>query len=207
MPDPIRCAVYARVSTVESAERQDPETQLLPLREFARVQGWDVAGEYVDHASATDDRRRQAWKRLLAEAATRRVDVILCWKMDRVFRSVAHASRTLEDLRRWGVGLRSYSEPWLDTSGTNPAGELMFNILASFAQFERSLIAERVRAGMARARKAGVHVGRPAKLNGDLTALRPLIESGQLSRHQAARQLGVTHTTISRALARTRDTQ
>jgi DNA invertase Pin-like site-specific DNA recombinase len=196
-------ALYARVSTQD--KDQDPETQLLPLREFARVQGWDVAAEYVDHASATDDRRRVAWKRLLGEAARRRVDVILCWKMDRVFRSVAHASRTLEDLRRWGVGLRSYSEPWLDTSGTNPAGELMFNILASFAQFERSLIAERVRAGMARAKKSGVHVGRPQKLNGDLEALRPLIDSGQLSRHAAARQLGVTHTTISRTLARMKD--
>ena len=198
----MRVGIYARVSTQD--KDQDPETQLLPLREFCRAQGWGIAGEYVDHASATDDRRRGAWKRLLAEAATRRVDVILCWKMDRVFRSVAHASRTLEDLRRWGVGLRSYSEPWLDTSGTNPAGELMFNILASFAQFEKALIAERVRAGMARARKSGVHVGRPAKLNGDLAALRPLIESGQLSRHQAAQQLGVTHTTISRSLARAR---
>ena len=198
----MRVGIYARVSTQD--KDQDPETQLLPLREFCRAQGWGIAGEYVDHASATDDRRRGAWKRLLAEAATRRVDVILCWKMDRAFRSVARASRTLEDLRRWGVGLRSYSEPWLDTSGTNPAGELMFNILASFAQFERSLIAERVRAGMARARKSGVHVGRPAKLNGDLAALRPLIESCQLSRHQAARQLGVTHTTISRSLARAR---
>jgi DNA invertase Pin-like site-specific DNA recombinase len=72
----------------------------------------------------------------------------------------------------------------------NPAGELMFNVLASFAQFERSLIAERVRPGMARAKKSGVHVGRPSKLNGDLEALRPLIESGRLSCHQAARQLG-----------------
>ena len=74
--------------------------------------------------------------------------------MDRAFRSVAHASQTLEQLRRWGVGLRSYWEPWLDTSGASPAGELMFNILASFAQFERSLIAERVRAGMAKASTA-----------------------------------------------------
>src|SRR6516162_4368329 len=128
-------------------QRLSPETQLLPLREFCRAQEWAVAGEFVDYASATDDRRRIAWKRLLGEAAKRRVDVILCWKMDRVFRSVAHASRTLEDLRRWGGGLRSFSEPWLDTSGTSPSGELMFNILASFAQFERALIAERVRAG------------------------------------------------------------
>jgi DNA invertase Pin-like site-specific DNA recombinase len=196
----MRVGLYARVSTAD--KEQAPETQLQPLRDFCRAQGWDVAGEYVDQASATDDRRRVAWKRLLDDAARRRVDVIVCWKMDRCFRSVAHASRTLEDLRRWSVGLRSYSEPWLDTSGTNPAGELMFNILASFAQFEKALIAERVKAGMARARKQGRHVGRPKKLNGELDALIPDILAGRLSRHQAARQLGVTHTTISRSLAR-----
>jgi DNA invertase Pin-like site-specific DNA recombinase len=147
-------------------------------------------------------RSRTQWKRLLDHAAKRRIDVILVWKMDRAFRSVAHASQTLEQLRRWGVGLRSYSEPWLDTSGQSPAVELVFNILASFAQFERSLIAERVRAGMARARRQAPSAVGPPKLNGELEALRPAIEAGQLSRHQAARQLGVTHTTIGRALAR-----
>src|SRR5262249_12428624 len=135
-------------------------------------------------------------------AARRRVDLIVVWKLDRAFRSVAHMAQTVEQLRRWGVGLRSYSEPWLDTSGRSPVGDLMLNILASFAQFERSLIAERVRAGMARARKSGVHVGRPHKLNGELEALIPEILAGRLSRHAAARQLGVTHTTISRGLAR-----
>ncbi len=78
----------------------------------------------------------------------------------------------------------------------------MLNILASFAQFERALIAERVRAGMARARKQGKHVGRPAVLNGDLDLLRPLIESGALSWRQAARRLGVTVSTVSRTLSR-----
>jgi DNA invertase Pin-like site-specific DNA recombinase len=197
----MRVGIYARVSTTD--KDQNPETQLLPLREFCHAQRWDVVGEFVDQASATDLRSRTQWKRLLDLAAKRRIDVILVWEMDRAFRSVAHASQTLEQLRRWGVGLRSYSEPWLDTSGTSPAGELMFNILASFAQFERSLIAERVRAGMARAKASGTYCGRPQKLNGELEALRPAIESGQLSRHRAARQLGVTPTTISRALART----
>jgi DNA invertase Pin-like site-specific DNA recombinase len=196
----MRVGIYARVSTTD--KDQNLETQLLPLREFCAAQGWTAAGELIDHASATDLRSRARWKRPLDLAAKRRIDVILVWKMDRAFRSVAHASQTLEQLRRWGVGLRSYSEPWLDTSGTSPAGELMFNILASFAQFERSLIAERVRAGMARAKATGVHCGRPSKLNGELETLRPLIESGRVSRHQAARQLGVTHSTVSRALAR-----
>jgi DNA invertase Pin-like site-specific DNA recombinase len=130
----IRVGIYARVST--SDKDQNPETQLLPLREFCQAQGWQVAGEFVDAASATDLRGRTEWRRLLDQAAKRRVDVILVWKLDRAFRSVAHMATTTEQLRRWGVGLRSYSEPWLDTSGTSPVGDLMLNILASFAQFD-----------------------------------------------------------------------
>jgi DNA invertase Pin-like site-specific DNA recombinase len=201
MPNVLRVALYARVSTTD--KDQEPETQLLPLRDYATAQGWTVAGgEYVDHASATDLRGRTAWRRLLEDAARRRVDVILVWKLDRAFRSVAHMAQTTDQLRRWGVGLRSYSEPWLDTSGTSPVGDLMLNILASFAQFERALIAERVRAGMARAKKQGKHVGRPQALNGDLDALRPAIAAGTLSRRQAARQLGVNVSTVSRTLLR-----
>lgn len=147
----MRVALYERVSTAD--KDQDPETQGVALREYAAAQTWTVAGEYVDRASATDLRGRTAWRRLLEDAAKRRADVILVWKLDRAFRSVAHMAQTVEQLRRWGVGLRSYSEPWLDTSGISPVGDLMLNILASFAQFERALIAERVRAGMARARK------------------------------------------------------
>ena len=112
---------------------------------------------------------------------------------------------TVEQLRQWGVGLRSYSEPWLDTSGQSPAGDLMLNVLTSFAQFERALIAERVRAGMTRARKQGKHIGRPQALSGNLEALRPLIESGTLSRRQAAKRLGVTVSTVSRSLLRKGD--
>ncbi|HLY21557.1 MAG TPA: recombinase family protein [bacterium] len=196
----LRVGIYARVST--SDKDQEPETQLLPLRDFAAAQRWTIAGEYVDHASATDLRGRTAWRTLLDQAAKRRVDVILVWKLDRAFRSVAHMATTVEQLRRWGVGLRSYSEPWLDTSGTSPVGDLMLNILASFAQFERALIAERVRAGMARAKKQGKHVGRPLALNGELDTLRPAIETEALSRRAAAKRLGVTVSTVSRALSR-----
>ena len=199
----MRVGIYARCST--SDKDQNPETQLLPLREFCAAQRWTLAGEFVDHASATDLKGRTAWRQLLEDAARRRVDVILVWKLDRAFRSVAHMATTIEQLRRWGVGLRSYSEPWLDTSSTSPVGDLMLNILASFAQFERALIAERVRAGMARARKQGKHVGRPQALNDDLEALRPLIEAGTLSRRQAAKRLGVTVSTVSRSLSRKGD--
>jgi DNA invertase Pin-like site-specific DNA recombinase len=192
-----RVGIYARVSTAD--KDQDPDTQLLPLHEFAGAQGWTTAGEFVDHASATDIRGRAAWRELLQQAARRRVDVILVWKLDRAFRSVAHMATTVEQLRRWGVGLRSYSEPWLDTSGTSPVADLMLNILASFAQFERALIAERVRAGMARARKQGKRLGRPPALDGEWERVRPLVERGGMSQRQAARALGVGRSTVARA--------
>jgi DNA invertase Pin-like site-specific DNA recombinase len=157
---PTRVALYARVSTAD--KDQNPETQLLPLREFAQANGWHVT-EYVDYASAGDLRGRTAWTAMMDAAAKRQLDLIVVWKLDRAFRSVAHASATVGHLRRWGVGLRSYMEQWLDTSGTNPVGELMFNILTSFAEFEKALIAQRVRAGMARAKAEGIHCGRPRK--------------------------------------------
>jgi len=195
----MRIAVYARVST--SDKDQDPETQLLPLREFSQAQGWTLAGEFVDRASATDLRGRTAWRHLLDQAAKRRVDVILVWKLDRAFRSVAHMATTVEQFRRWGVGLRSYSEPWLDTSGSSPIGDLMLNILASFAQFEKALIAERVRAGMQRAKRQGVRLGRPRVVNGEWEHVRPLVASGALSQRAAAKRLGVSQATIWRRIA------
>ena len=194
----MRVGIYARVSTQD--KDQNPETQLLPLREFCRAQGWEVASEYVDYASATDLRGRREWRRLLDDAAKRRVDVVLCWKLDRCFRSVKDAADTLAQLRAWKVGLRSYTEPMIDTSSTSPWGELLFNLLAAFSQFERSLIAERVRAGMARAKKQGKALGRPRAINGEWEAIAPQIASGLLSQRDAAKQLGVGRGTIQRRL-------
>ncbi len=194
----MRVGLYARVSTAD--KDQNPETQMIPLQEFVSAQGWTCAGEFVDHASATDLRNRTAWRDLLTQASRRKIDVIVCWKLDRCFRSVMHASTTLEQFRRWGVGLRSYTEPWADT--TSPQGELVFNLLATFAQFERSLIAERVKSGMDRARRQGVHVGRPRTVNGEWEHVRPRILSGELSQRKTAEILGVGRATVGRLLAR-----
>src|SRR5262249_51198902 len=147
-----------------------------------------------------DLRARTAWRRLLDDAARRRVDLVLVWRLDRAVRSVHEAANTLERLRGWRVGLRSYAEPWLDT--TSPFGEALYYITVAYAQLERGIIAERVRAGMDRARRQGKHVGRPHTLNGNLDALRPAIEAGTLSRRQAAKRLKVNVSTVSRALVR-----
>lgn len=162
-----------------------------------------MTGEFVDHAPATDLRSRTAWRGLLDRAARRQIDLVLVWRIDRAFRSVLDAAMTLERLRAWGVGLRSYAEPWLDT--TSPFGEALYYITAAYAQLERGILAERVRAGMARARHEGRHIGRPG---GTMTpdfperwaTLRPRVLDGRLSRRGAAQMLGVSRSTVLRLL-------
>jgi DNA invertase Pin-like site-specific DNA recombinase len=198
----MRVGIYARVSTTD--KDQDPETQLMPLREFCRAQGWTIAQEFVDRASATDLRGRRAWRAMLDAAAKRKLDLVLAWKLDRCFRSTHHAATTLATLTGWKVGFRSYSEPFIDTS--SPHGKLMFDLMATFAEFERSLIAERVRVGMSRARKQGRHVGRPGGtqrlgFEARWQALAADVAAGRLSQREAARHLGVGKSTISRLMS------
>ncbi len=198
----MRAAIYARVST--SDKEQSPETQLIPLREFAATHGWVVAGEFVDHASATDLRGRVAWRHLLDEASKRRIDLLLVWRIDRAFRSVLDAATTLERFKAWGIGLRSYSEPWLDT--TSPFGEALYYITAAYAQLERGILSERVKAGMARAKQQGKTLGRPGGTHAigfraKWHEVEGQVRSGQLSKSEAARELKVGRATIRRLLA------
>ena len=198
----MRVALYARISTAD--KEQNPETQLDPLREFVTAQRWTVTGEFVDRAPATDLRARTAWRDLLDQAARRRIDLLLVWRIDRAFRSVLDAATTLERLRAWGVGLRSYTEPWLDT--TSPFGEALYYITAAYAQLERGILAERVRAGMDRARRQGRRLGRPGGTQREgfrerWRGLVPQISAGAVSRRRAARLLGVSRSTIDRLLA------
>ncbi len=200
----LRVAIYARVST--SDKDQNPETQLIPMREFTAAQEWTVVGEFVDSAPATDLRARVEWRALLDRAAKRRGDLVLVWRIDRAFRSVLDAATTLERLRRWGVGLRSYSEPWLDT--TSPFGEALYYITAAYAQLERGILAERVRAGMDRARREGKRLGRPGGTRRDefeerWAELRPRVLAGLVGRREAARILGVAPSTLRRLLQTT----
>ena len=197
----MRVGIYARTSTAD--RDQNPATQLLPLREFCQAQGFEVVGEYVDQAPATDLLRRTAWRELLDHASKRKTDLILVWRLDRAFRSVLDAANTLERLRGWGVGLRSYQEPWLDT--TSPFGEALYYITVAYAQLERGILRERVRAGMARAKKEGKHVGRPratdsARVMREWSRVRERVLAGEMSLAQAARQLGVGKSTVGRML-------
>ncbi len=152
----IRTALYARIST--SNNGQSPEMQLRELREYCERRGWIVAGEYVDLGIGGTKEKRPELDRLLAHAHRRRFDAVIVWKFDRFARSVSHLLRALETFEALGIHFVSLSES-LDTS--TPAGKMVFTVLGAVAELERSLIAERVRAGLRNARAKGKRLGRP----------------------------------------------
>ena len=163
-----RVAIYARVSTLHS---QNPEMQLAELREYASRRGWEVAAEYVDLGVSGSRESRPELNRMLTAAHARAFDAVVCWKLDRLGRSLKHLVTTIEDLSAYGVAFISLRDN-LDLS--TPSGRLMMHIIGAMAQFERELIKERVSAGMHAARKRGSRLGRPrAYANADqIRALR-----------------------------------
>lgn len=199
MPDPLRVALYARVSTDDKG--QDPETQLMPLREHAAFKGWQAV-EYVDRASAADLRGRREWRRLLDDAGAHRLDLVIAWKLDRIGRSTIGILTALQQFDAMGVRFFSLTEA-LDT--TTPMGRFAISVLAAVAEMERDLIRERVTAGMARARKEGRKFGRkprgwePQEHRRWLETVR-LVESGALTRREAARRLKVRYGDFTAAL-------
>lgn len=154
----MKTALYARVSTTNHG--QDPATQTRELREYCERRGFEIAGEYVDAGiSGTKDSRPEL-NRLMNDAAKRRFDVVAVWRFDRFARSTSHLLRALEQFRALGIDFVSFSEN-VDTS--TPTGKMVFTVLGAVAELERSLIAERVRAGMRNARAKGKRIGRPPR--------------------------------------------
>lgn len=153
---PLRVAVYARVSTIGNG--QSPEMQLRELREYCDRRGWTLAGEYVDEGISGTKERRPRLDALMSDAHRRRFDAVIVWKFDRFARSVSHLLRALETFNALGIAFVSLSEQ-MDT--TTPTGKMVFTVLGAVAELERSLIAERVRAGLRNARAKGKTLGRP----------------------------------------------
>ena len=148
-------AIYARVSTMNG---QDPEMQLRELREYCQRRGWTAVAEYVDAGISGAKEKRPELDKLLADAHRRLFDSVVVWRFDRFARSVSHLLRALETFRSLGIEFVSLSEQ-VDTS--TPAGKLVFTVLGAVAELERSLITERVRAGIRNARAKGKRLGRP----------------------------------------------
>lgn len=153
----IRAALYGRVSTNNG---QDPEMQLRELREYCHRRGWEIVSEYVDVGISGTREKRPQLDKLVADAHRRQLDAVVVWRFDRFARSVSHLLRALETFRSLGIEFVSLSES-VDTS--TPTGKMVFTVLGAVAELERSLIVERVRAGLRNARAKGRRLGRPRK--------------------------------------------
>ena len=188
-----RTALYARVST--SNNGQSPEMQLRELREYCERRGWIVAGEYVDTGISGAKDRRPELDRLMDDAHRRRFDLVAVWKFDRFARSVSHLLRALDTFRVLGIEFVSLSES-LDTA--TPAGRMVFTVLGAVAELERSLIAERVRAGIRNARAKGKRLGRP-RVVVDAARIATLRAAGR-SWSEICDETGLTKETAQRAL-------
>jgi DNA invertase Pin-like site-specific DNA recombinase len=183
-------ALYARVSTLD----QNCELQLADLRRYAS-QRFGRCYEYVDEGVSGAQRRRPQLDALVRDAHKRTFDVVLVWKFDRFARSLKHLIDALEEFRILGIDFVSFSEG-IDT--TTATGQLMFHIVGAFAQFERELIRERVRSGMAHARAMGKRIGRPRALV-DREKVTQLRAQG-LSLRATARTLDIPVSRVRRAL-------
>jgi DNA invertase Pin-like site-specific DNA recombinase len=148
-----RAALYLRVSTLD----QHPESQLYDLRQLAQQRGLEIIKEYVDHGVSGARSKRPALDELLADARRRRFDLVMVWACDRLARSTKHFLEVLDEFTHLDIEFVSLREN-IDTAG--PLGRAVVTIIGAIAELERSLIVERVRAGMRRARLEGRRIGR-----------------------------------------------
>ena len=151
----MRTAIYARVSTTD----QKCEMQLRELREYCARRGWDIAGEYIDIGWSGAKARRPELDRLMNDARQRRIDAIAVWKLDRWGRSLSHCLESVQELRGLDVRWIATTQN-LDTDDSNPMSKAMLGMMAVFAEFEREMIRERVKAGMNAAKHQGRKLGR-----------------------------------------------
>jgi DNA invertase Pin-like site-specific DNA recombinase len=190
----LRAGLYARVST---HDQQTLPLQLAALRAYARRRGWQVVLEVEEVGSGVSDRPRR--HELLQAARRRALDALVVWRLDRWGRSVVDLIATLQELAALQVGFVSLTEA-LDL--TTPSGRALAGMLAVFAEFERDILRERVRAGIAQARQAGKRHGRPPTAARLADQARHLFQQGS-SKREIATRLGISRTSVRRLLAST----
>ena len=185
----MKAAIYARVSTLD----QEPENQLAELRRYVAARGW-TAAEYVDRGVSGGRDRRPALDAFLRDYKLAKIDVLVCWRLDRLGRNLRHLVTLLDELQAVGVAFVSLGE---GIDCTTPAGRLQLHVLAALAEFEKARCAERVAAGLARAKQQGKTLGRPR-----VEVSEEAIASVRgLSVRQAARKLGITRSVAHRCLS------
>jgi len=192
---PEKVGIYGRVSTLDKG--QDVELQLSDLRTFANARGWKVFKEYVDVGQSGSKEQRPAFTQLMEDARKRKIDIILVWRLDRFGRSLKHLIVSLDELKTLGVGFVSFKES-LDF--TTPTGRLMFHLLGAFSEFEKELIRERVKAGVAHARSKGKRLGRRPLIDTKLLRTVADMRSKGLSIRGISRELGVSKSLVHKSL-------
>ena len=193
LQQPARAAIYARVSTTNHG--QDVSMQTRDLEQFAQARCWRLADSYLDVGISGSKDKRPQLDRLMADAHKRRFDIVIVWRFDRFARSVSHLLRALETFNALGIAFVSLSEQ-MDT--TTPTGKMIFTVLGAVAELERSLIVERVRAGLRNARAKGKTLGRPRKIV-DTTKIAALRAQGR-SWRDIAREVGTNTASARRAI-------
>ena len=155
----MKAAIYCRVSTSD----QNCEMKLRELREYLGRRGWESAGEYVDAGYSGAKASRPALDRLMKDARERRMDAVVVWKLDRWGRSLAHLVGSVQELSALGIRFVAVTQN-IDTDESNPMARLLLHLMASFAEFGRELIRDRVNAGIRNARAQGKQLGRPRRV-------------------------------------------
>lgn len=176
----MKIAIYARVSTID--KHQDTGLQLHDLEAYASARGWTNCAQYIDEGVSGSKDSRPALNRLMDDCKKGRITHILVWRLDRFSRSIKHLINTIEELEHLGVTLISFKEN-LDMG--SPAGRLMVHMIAAFGEFERNIIRERVKAGLANAKRKGVILGAKAKPL-DLDRVKLLKARGQYIKERIA---------------------
>jgi DNA invertase Pin-like site-specific DNA recombinase len=188
----MRVAIYARVSTTNHGQNVSMQTR--ELREYCQRRAWEIEGEYVDAGVSGAKERRPQLDALLIACRKRCVDAVVVYRYDRFARSLRQLVNALEEFRSLGIEFISLHEG-VDTS--TPNGRLVFGIFASIAEFERELIRDRVKSGIAAARSKGKRLGRPM-VRVDAARIAALRDSGATWR-TITRELGISAGTAKRA--------
>jgi DNA invertase Pin-like site-specific DNA recombinase len=187
-----RAAIYTRVST----DKQTIENQLRSLREIAQRRGWEIVSEYKDAgiSGAKGRDQRPGLDQMLADASRRKFDVVMAWAIDRIGRSLIDLLGTIQSLEACGVDLY-LDQQAIDT--TTPMGKLMFQVTGAFAEFERSMIRQRINAGLKRAVAEGKQLGRPKMEPEVERKISAMLRKG-VGINSVARELGVGNSVVER---------
>ena len=183
--------IYGRISTDE----QNVESQLLAVRKYCKIQDWIISKEYIDKGISGSKDSRPSLDKLKADCKKGTIQAVVVFKFDRIARSTSHLLECLNLFQRYGVDFVSVTEG-VDTSTS--VGKMVYTFLGAIAEFERSLIQERVKGGIQRAKDAGIHCGRP-RIGFDVSEAIQLQSDG-FSLRQISKKLNISYSTINRAI-------